>query len=246
MKPAVKFAVGQSVPRLEDQNLLRGRGRYADDVKPAGCAHAFVLRSPHANALLRTLSVDAARKMPGVLAVLTGTDVVADGLGPIPCLIPMQNIDGSARADTPRPILAVDQVRHVGDPIALVVANTLAQAKDAAEAIDCDFEILSSVTDLLAAAQSGAPQVWRHARDNQCFEWQQGDAAATDSAFANAAHVSRATIINNRVVVAPMEPRSAIAEFDRATDRSTLHTPSQGTHVLLDQLAGVVLKIPKS
>ncbi len=246
MKPAVKFAVGQSVPRLEDYNLLRGKGRYADDVKPADCAHAFVLRSPHANALLRTVSCDAAKKMPGVLAVLTGADVIADGLGPIPCLIPMQNIDGSARADTPRPILAGSQVRHVGDPIALVVAATLAQAKDAAEAIDCDFEVLPSATDLMAAAQATAAQVWSHAPNNQCFEWQQGDAAAVDAAFARATHVSRATIINNRVVVAPMEPRAAIAEYDSSNDRSTLHTPSQGTHVLRDQLAGVVLKIPKS
>lgn len=246
MKPAVKFAVGQSVPRLEDQDLLRGRGRYSDDVKPEACAHAFVLRSPHANARLVHIDTSAAAKMPGVLAVLTGANVQADELGPIPCLIPMQNIDGSNRADTPRPILAIDQVRHVGDPIALVVAATLVQAKDAAEAIDCEFDVLPAVTDLLAAAQAGAPQVWSHAPNNLCFEWQQGDASAVDAAFAQAHHVSRASIINNRVVVAPMEPRSAIAEYDLTDDRSTLHTPSQGTHVLLDQLAGVVLKIPKS
>ncbi len=246
MKPAVKFAVGQSVPRLEDQKLLRGSGRYADDVRPDACAHAFVLRSPHANARLLALSTSAAAKMPGVLAVLAGADVIADGLGPIPCLIPMQNIDGSNRAETPRPILALDQVRHVGDPIALVIAQTLAQARDAAEAIDCEFELLPSTTDLFASAQAGAPQVWSHAPNNLCFEWQQGDAAAVEAAFAKAHHISRASIINNRVVVAPMEPRAAIAEYDIATDRSTLHTPSQSTHVLLDQLAGVVLKIPKS
>ena len=241
----MKFAIGQSMPRVEDADLLRGRGRYSDDVAIDDCAHAFVLRSPHAHARIRSISSDAARAMPGVLAVLSGADVLADGLGPIPCLIPLKSSDGSDRSDTPRPILAIDKVRHVGDPVALIVARTLAQAKDAAEAVECDYEALPATVDAFAAAQPDAPQVWDHAQGNQCFDWANGDAAGVDAAMAKAAHITRATILNNRIVVASMEPRSAIAGFDLSNDRSTLYTPSQGAHILLDQLAGVVLKIPK-
>lgn len=241
----MKFAIGQSMPRVEDADLLRGRGRYSDDVSVADCAYAFVLRSPHAHARIRSLRADAARVMPGVLTVLSGADVAADGLGPIPCLIPMKNSDGSDRSDTPRPILAIDRVRHVGDPVALVVAQTLVQAKDAAEAIECDYEALPATVDAFEAAKIGAPQVWDHAKGNQCFDWASGDAAAVDAAMSAASHITRATILNNRVVVASMEPRSAIASFDAGNERSTLYTPSQGAHILLDQLAGMVLKIPK-
>src|SRR5512141_2475423 len=134
-----KFALGQSITRLEDAALVRVAGRYTDDFAPAGAAHAYVLRSPHAHARVAGIDTAAARKAPGVLAVLTGADAAADGLGDIPCLVPVTNIDGTPRADTPRPVLARERVRHVGDPVALVVAETLAQAKDAAELIAIDY-----------------------------------------------------------------------------------------------------------
>jgi carbon-monoxide dehydrogenase large subunit len=165
-----KFALGQSVTRIEDAALVRGGGRYTDDFELAGAAHAYVLRSPHAHASVVNIDTAAARKAPGVLAVLTGADAAADGLGDIPCMVPVTNIDGTPRADTPRPVLARGRVRHVGDPVALVVAETLAQAKDAAELIAIEYEPLPAVVDTRGATQAGAPRAWDHIAKNLCFD----------------------------------------------------------------------------
>ena len=241
-----KFASGQPVTRLEDQALLEGRGRYADDVRADRAAHMAVLRSPHAHARLPGIDTGAASRAPGVLTVLTGRDVASDGLGDIPCLMPLQNVDGSSRADTPRPLLALDRVRHVGDPVAIVVAESLALARDAAELIEVEYEPLAAVVDAQAATGPAAPRIWDHVSGNLCFDWEQGDRRATDRAFAAAAHVSRVRVVNNRLVANPMEPRAAIAEYDAASDRSTLTTPTQGPHLIHGQIADAILKIDKA
>jgi len=241
-----KFALGQSVTRIEDAALVQGAGRYSDDVYLAGAAHACVLRSPHAHATIVRIDTAVARKAPGVLAVLTGEDAAADGLGDIPCMVPVTNIDGTARADTPRPVLALARVRHVGDPVALVVAETLEQAKDASELIEVDYDPLPAVTGTRAAIQAGAPRAWDHIAGNLCFDIGAGtDKGAVEAAMARAAHVTRLELINNRVIANPIEPRAALAAYDAASGRSTLYTPSQGPHVIHGQIAEAVLKISK-
>ena len=239
-----KFALGQSVTRIEDAALVQGAGRYADDIELAGAAHACVLRSPHAHATILSINTAAARTAPGVLAVLTAEDAAADGLGDIPCLVPVTSSDGRPRADTPRPVLARQRVRHVGDPVALAVAETLAQAKDASELIAIEYEPLPAVVDARGAAQAGAPRVWDHIAGNLCFNVGAGtNKAAVDAAIARAAHVVRLELVNNRVIANPIEPRAALADFDAASGRSTLYTPSQGPHVIHGQLAETVLKL---
>ncbi|MCZ7566404.1 MAG: xanthine dehydrogenase family protein molybdopterin-binding subunit [Burkholderiales bacterium] len=240
-----KFSLGQSVTRFEDLTLVRGAGRYADDVPLAGALHAYALRSPHAHARIARIDAAAARKAPGVAAVLTGTEVAADGLGDIPCLIPVTNADGTPRGETPRPILAKDRVRHVGDPVALVVADTVAQAKDAAELVEVDYDPLPAAGDAYAAAQPGAPQVWPEVRNNVCFDVVSGDAQAVDAAFERAHRVVKLALVNNRVVANPLEPRAALADYDAASDRSTLYTPTQGPHVILGQLLDPILKLDR-
>ena len=238
-----KFALGQSVSRVEDLTLVRGAGRYADDVRLPNEAYAYVLRSPHAHAVIRRIDAAAARKAPGVLAVLTGAEVKADGLGEIPCMIPLNNADGTPRGETPRPLLAIDRVRHVGDPVALVVAESLARAKDAAEAIEVDYEPLPAVADTRTATTPGAALTWPEIKRNVCFDLELGDKRAVDAAFKRAQHVARLELVNNRVVANPLEPRVAVADYDAATDRSTLYTPTQGPHVILGQLVDPILKL---
>ncbi len=243
----MKFGVGQPVQRFEDLRLITGRGRYTDDVVLPNMAHAFVLRSPAGHATIKRIDTTAAKTMPGVLFIGTGDDIRADGLGDVPCSTPLVGRDGKPRHDTPRPVLAQGKVRHVGQPVAVVVAQTLAQARDAAEAIDVDYESLPAVTEAKDALTPGAPQLFDHIPDNVVFDWDNdaGDARATDAAFARAAHVVRLELINNRVVANSMEPRNAIAEYDPASGRSTLHTATQGPHFVRDTLADAVLKLPK-
>jgi carbon-monoxide dehydrogenase large subunit len=241
----VKFAIGQPIARLEDHRLLTGGGRYSDDLRADGMAFGYVLRSPYAHGDIRAIDADDARSMPGVITVLTAADAKADGLGDMPCLIPLQNRDGSERAETPRAILAGDRVRHIGEPVAFVVAETLAEARDAAEAIVVDYDERPAVTDTAHATDPGQPLVWDDVPDNVCFDWESGDKAGVEAAFAKADHVVRLELVNNRVVSNPMEPRAVLAEYDAESDRSTLYTPSQGVHFILPQLAEQVLKIGK-
>jgi carbon-monoxide dehydrogenase large subunit len=243
----VKFGLGQPVKRYEDLRLLTGKGRYTDDVVLPGMTAAYVLRSPVAHGVLRRVDATAARRMPGVLLVLTGEDVTADGLGDVPCVHPLTNRDGTPRRDTPRPVLAIGKVRHVGQPVALVVAETLAQARDAAEAIEVDYDTLPAVVDARAALEPGAPQLFDGIPGNLVFDWDndQCDTAATEAAFAKAARVTTLETVNNRVVANSMEPRNAIGDYDPASDRSTLYTSTQGPHLIRDPLADMVLKLPK-
>jgi carbon-monoxide dehydrogenase large subunit len=218
-----KFGVAQPVRRVEDPRLLRGQGRYVDDFNPAGVLHGVVVRSPYAAATLGAIDADAARAMPGVRAVYTGADLGPASIG---CVLPMKNRDGSPRHDPPRPVLAIGAVRHVGDPVAFVVAETVAAARDAAEAVLVEYDPLPAIVDLAAARDAGAPLVWADAPRNQCFDWAIGDAAATDALFAQAAHVTSLSVVNNRVVVASMEARAALAEWHG--DGLTLTTNTQG------------------
>ena len=217
-----KFALGQGLSRLEDGTLLRGAGRYADDFTLAGAAHAVIVRSPHAHARIRKISIG---KSPGVIAALTGKDAAADGLGELQCLIPVVNLDGSNRKETPRPVLAIDTVRHVGDPVAVVIAETLAQAKDAAEKVEVDYEALPAVTDV---------------REGEvAFDIGLGQSREkVEQALKTAAHVTRLELVNNRLVANPIEPRAALAEYTNG--KVTLITPSQGPHHIRGQVAGIV------
>ena len=243
----MKFAIGQPVRRHEDLRLITGQGRYTDDVTLPRAATAFVLRSPAAHAGIKRIDATAARRMPDVLFVATGEDVAADGLGDIACQTPLANRDGSPRHDTPRPLLALGKVRYVGQPVAFVVAETLSAARDAAEAIEVDYEPLPVVTDAQDAIAAGAPQLFDHIAGNLVFDWDNdmGDAKAAADAFAKAAHVVSLDLVNNRVVANSMEPRNAVADYDPATGRSTLYTATQGPHFVRDPLAEALLKIPK-
>jgi carbon-monoxide dehydrogenase large subunit len=241
-----KFGLSQSVRRVEDPRLLVGGGRYTDDIEIQGAVRGYVLRSPHAHAEVARVDTAAAKAMPGVLAVITGADLVAAGIGEVPCAIPLKNSDGSPRAETTRLPLATDRVRHVGDPVAFIVAETAAQARDAAEAVEVDYRILPSATDLATADEPGQPQLWSTAPNNTCFDWEAGDKAKTDALFAEAAHVTRLTVVNNRVVVASMEGRACAAEYDAASGRFTLHAGTQGSWLVKNLLASSVLKVDPS
>jgi len=243
----MKFAVGQPVRRFEDASLITGHGRYTDDIELSHAVYAHVLRSPVAHAEIRKVDAQAARAMPGVLLILTGDDVVAEGLGDVPCAAPLTNRDGSPRRDTPRPVLAVAKVRHVGEPVALVVAETLAHARDAAEAILVDYAELPAAVDVRAAMASDATPLFEHMPNNVVFDWDNdtSDFAATDAAFSRAAHVTTLEMVNNRVVVNSMEPRNAIGDYDVAAGRPVLYTATQGSHFVRDPLAENVLKLPK-
>jgi aerobic carbon-monoxide dehydrogenase large subunit len=243
----MKFGIGQPVRRYEDLRLITGQGRYTDDVVLPGTVHAFVLRSPVAHAFIKRIDPAAARRMPGVLFVATGADIEAESLGNVACAAPLNSRDGTPRHDTPRPILAIGKARHTGQPVALVVAENLAAARDAAEAIEVEYEQLPAVTEASDAITPGAPKLFDHIPGNTVFDWDNdlGDAKATDAAFARAARVVTLDLLNNRVVANSMEPRNAVADYDPATDRSTLYTATQGVHFVRDPLAEAILKIPK-
>src|ERR1043165_3825196 len=243
----MKFGVGQPVRRFEDQTLITGKGRYTDDIHLENTTYAYVTRARVAHANIRKIDASAAKGMPGVLLVLTGEDVKADGLGDVRCHAPLNNKDGSPRHDTPRPALAIGKVPHLGQPVALVVAETLAQAQDAAEAIEIDYEELPAVTDARAAIENGEPQLFDGIPNNIVFDWDNdtSDFATTDAAFAKAAHVTTLEMVNNRVVANSMEPRNAIGDWDAATARPVLYTGTQGSHFVRDPLAENVLKLPK-
>jgi carbon-monoxide dehydrogenase large subunit len=234
--------LSQSVRRVEDPRLLTGRGRYTDDIGMPGQAHGVVLRSPHAHARILSIDTSGALAVPGVLAVLTGADLEAEGIGHVPCMIPLKSRDGTPRADTPHPALAVGTVRYVGDPVAFIVAETPQAGRDGAEAIMVDYDVLPASTDLATAHEPGAAPVWEGSGSNICFDWEVGDREKTDAAFARASHVTRLTVVNNRVVVASMEARAAVAGWEG--DRLTLHTNTQGSWSVRDMLAKAVLKVP--
>jgi carbon-monoxide dehydrogenase large subunit len=241
-----KFGVGQSARRLEDPHLVQGLGRYSDDVSLPRQVHGVVVRSPHAHARLRSVDVKKALAAPGVLAVLTGADLAADGIGDLPTDKNRKRRDGSPAFPTPRRALARGRARHVGDPVAFVVAETAAQAADAAERVHVDYDPLPAVALTAEATRSGAPAVWDEATDNVAFVWEAGKRDAVAAAFARAAHVTKLDFVVTRVAPAPLEPRGAVGEFDRRTGRYTLHTGIQAPHGLRTLLAEQVLQVPHS
>ena len=234
-----KFGVAQPVRRVEDPRLLKGAGRYTDDIVLPGMLHGVVVRSPHAAARIVSIDSSAARTSPGVHAVYTGADLQADKLGPLPCAAPVENRDGTPMQDPPHPTLAYEAVHHVGDPVAFVVADTIEAARDAAELVAVDYDLLTSITDLSVATEPGAALVWPDVKNNISFDWAIGDKAATDAQFALATHVTRLTIVNNRIVVSSMEARACVADFDAATDRWVLYANTQGGWLVKDLLAAV-------
>jgi carbon-monoxide dehydrogenase large subunit len=239
-----KFGMGQAVRRTEDLRLLTGKGRYTDDISLPRQAYGYVLRSPHAHARIAALDVQAARRAPGVLAVLTAAELAADRLGTLLCPIPLDTRNGKPMVKPTRPLLQGDFVRYVGDPVAFIVAEALQQARDAAELVEVQYETLPATVSTAGAVEKGAPRVWKEAPGNLCFDWEIGDSKATEAAFAKAKRVIRLDLVNNRVVPSSMETRGALADYDAEADRLTLYTSSQGSHGLRDAFAGEVLNIP--
>ena len=233
-----KFGIGQPVLRTEDPQLVRGEGRFTDDVGVAGQAYAVMVRSRNAHGIIRSIEVTAARALPGVLGVYTGADLAAAGYGTFKCIVPFNNRDGSAMHKPPRPALPTDKVRFVGDPVACVVAETLLQAKDAAEAVEVDIDPLPAVTNPEEAAQPGAPLLYDDVPHNIALDYHYGDGALVAEAFGSAAHVTRLKLINNRVVVNAMEPRAAVAQYENG--RFTLYSPSQGVMGMRGMVAQVM------
>jgi aerobic carbon-monoxide dehydrogenase large subunit len=239
----MKFGIGQPVPRSEDPMLVRGEGCYTDDVKLAGEAYAVMVRSRVPHGVIKSIDTSAARKMPGVLGAYTGADLA--GYGTLKCIVPFKNRDGTPMKQPPRPALPTDKVRFVGDPIAFVVAETLLQAKDAAEAVEVEIESLPAVIRPEDAARPGAPLIHDEAPGNVALDYHYGDTEQVAATFAKAAHVTRLELVNSRVVVNAMEPRAAIGVYDAASERFTLHAPSQGVFGLRGQMADILKVEPK-
>jgi carbon-monoxide dehydrogenase large subunit len=231
--------IGRSVRRLEDSRFLVGRGRYVDDIDVPTCLHGYVLRSPHAHALIRRIDVLPAASLAGVRGVYTAADLAADGLGPLPCMAAVKPL-----IVPPRPALALGRVRHVGDPVAFVVADSAEIAHEAAELVEIEYEPLSAVVDGTAALAPGAPAIWDVAPGNLAFHLRKGDAEVVAQAMKCAAHVVEIEVMNNRVVVAPIEPRAGIARYDAATGTMDLELTGQGLHGIRRQLAEFVFKLP--
>ena len=223
-----KFGVGQPVRRKEDDTLVRGKGTYTDDINLPGQAYAWIVRSSHAHGVIKGIDAEAARAMPGVLGVWTGKELAAAGYNPFTCGLPMKSRDGSPLLQTNRLPLMTDKVRFVGDPVAFVVAETLAQAREAGEAVAVDIAPLPSVTSADDAVKPGAPQLYDSIPNNVALDYHSGDDAALDAAFAKAAHVTRLDIVNTRLAVVAMEPRAALASYDKKTQRFTIEVPTQG------------------
>ena len=239
-----KFGIGQAVKRTEDQRLLTGTGRYVGDVNLPGQAHAHVLRSPEAHADIVRIDASAARKMPGVVAVLTGDDFAADGVPDMPCLLSVNSKDGKPNLVPSYPAVAKGRVRHVGQPVALVVAETLAQARDAAEAVEVEYRSLPAVTEGPDALAKGAPQLHDNVPGNLCFHWHDGDAAKVDAAFSGAARTVKLTLVNNRIVANSMETRGCVASWDKAQGSLFVHTTCQGSHHFKRVLGDMMFKLP--
>ena len=236
--------VGQAVKRREDFRFLRGEGRYVDDIHRAGELSAAFVRSPHAHATIKTINSDAARAAPGVVGVFTAADIEKDNWGSIPCGWIVTDRNGEPHKAAPHYPMTRDKARYVGDQVAVVVAETNAQARDAAELVVVDYEVLDAVIDLNTAM--GSAQIHDEAPENLCYDWELGDRAQMDAAFAKAHHVAKLELVNNRLVPSPMEPRAALAEYDKGTDSYTLWSTSQNPHMLRWMLSGNVTDIPET
>jgi carbon-monoxide dehydrogenase large subunit len=235
--------IGQAVRRKEDHRFLTGGGQYTDDVTLPRQTYAYFLRSPHAHAKIRGIDTTAAKKAPGVVAIFTGGDMT--GVNGLPCGWLITGTDGKPMNEPPHPVLAQGKARYVGDPVALVIAESLAQAKDAAEQIDVDYEMLPAVVNCVEALKPGAPQLHEQAAGNKCYTWALGDKAACDAAFGKAAHVTKLDIVNNRLVPNAIEPRAAVASYSKADDSFMLYVANQNPHVERLLMTAFVLGLPE-
>src|SRR5689334_3428292 len=238
----MKFGVGQSVKRTEDIRFVTGQGQYTDDLHFPNETFACFHRTSQSHARITGIDVADAKRAPGVIAVLTFADVEAFGANPMPLMAPVPSRDGSSTKTSPKPLLAKDKVTFTGEAIAMVVAETYAQAKDAAELVQVEYDVLDA-SGTLASAPNGA-QIWDGAANNLTFDWAEGDEAATKAAFAKAAHVISLDVVQNRVSAMPMETRNAIGVYDAAKDHHTLYVTSQGAGNIRGALAQAILNLP--
>ena len=238
-----KFGIGQPATRIEDNRFLSGKGSYVEDINIKGQTYAAFVRSPHAHATISSINISEANSLPGVLGIFTVEDLKADGIGNLPCAAPAMNKDGTPCVMPPRPALAEGRVRHVGDAVAVVVAETREQALDAAEQVWVEYELLAAVVETDKAMNAGSNLVWKEAQENQCFDWEAGEAEATEQAFSAAKHIAELDLINNRVVPTSMETRGAIASIETETGRLTLHVSCQGVHVMRRLLATQIFNV---
>ncbi len=237
--------IGEAVLRKEDYRFLTGGGQYTDDIRLDGQLSAVFVRSPHGHAVIRSIDTSAAASAPGVVGVFTGADVAADKIGGLPCGWLITSTDGTPMKEPPHPILAQGKVRYVGDHVAMVVAQTLEQARNAAEMVEVDYEVLPTVTQVADAAAGKGVALHEAAPDNHCYKWALGDKAAVDAAFAKAAHVTRLDLVNNRLVPNAIEPRSAIGSYNRASDEYTLYVANQNPHVERLLMTAFVMGLPE-
>jgi carbon-monoxide dehydrogenase large subunit len=237
--------IGESLRRKEDYRFLTGAGQYTDDIVLANMAQCYFVRSPHAHAKIRSIDKTAALAAPGVIGILDGQDVAADKINGLPCGWLITSTNGEPMKEPPHPILAFEKVRYVGDHVAMVVAETYEQARDAAELVVVDYEPLAAVVDVRDAQAPGAPVIHDIATNNQCYKWAIGDKAAVDQTFANAAHVTQIDLVNNRLAPNPMEPRAAIGHYNRAGDDYTLYVSNQNPHVERLLLTAFVMGLPE-
>jgi carbon-monoxide dehydrogenase large subunit len=239
-----EFHIGQPVRRVEDRRFLTGQGAYVGDADAKGILHAVFLRSPHPHADIVAVDTNAAAAVPGVHAVLVASDVENDGLGTIPCASRVTNRNGAPCPVPPRPLLATDRVRFVGEAIAMVVADSQQIARDASELIEVVYRTLPFNVDTARASAPDVPRLWPEVPENVCVDWEIGDRDAVEAAFQRAAHVTDIDLVNNRVVVASMEPRGAIGSYDPVDGKLTLHSTGQFVHLLRRQLAEAVFRVP--
>ena len=237
--------IGESLRRKEDYCFLTGAGQYTDDIVLANMAQCYFVRSPHAHAKIRSIDKSAALAAPGVIGILDGQDVAADKINGLPCGWLITSTNGEPMKEPPHPILAFEKVRYVGDHVAMVVAETYEQARNAAELVVVDYEPLAAVVDVRDAQAPGAPVIHDIASNNQCYKWAIGDKATVDATFANAAHVTKLDLVNNRLAPNPMEPRAAIGHYNRAGDDYTLYVSNQNPHVERLLLTAFVMGLPE-
>ncbi len=235
--------IGESLRRKEDYRFLTGAGQYTDDVQMANMTHAYFVRSPHAHAHIKSIDIKAALAAPGVIGIFDGKDVAGDSINGLPCGWLITDTSGQPMKEPAHPILAQGKVRYVGDHVAMVVAETLEQARNAAELVHVEYDVLPAVVDVRYAAKATA--LHEVAPDNHCYKWAIGDKAQVDAAFAKAAHITKLDLINNRLVPNPMEPRAAIGSFSRANDEYTLYVSNQNPHVERLLMTAFVLGLPE-
>ncbi|HET7038417.1 MAG TPA: xanthine dehydrogenase family protein molybdopterin-binding subunit, partial [Gemmatimonadales bacterium] len=237
--------IGASVRRKEDRRFITGAGTYTDDIVRPGQTWAAFVRSPHAHARIKAVKADAARKAPGVVVVLTGADLAADKVGNLPAGWLIHGKDGTPMAEPPHPALPADKARYAGDPVAMVIAETRDQAREAAALVEVEWQELPAAVTVTQAVQPGAPLVHERVKANTSYDWHLGDKAATDAAFSKAARVVSLDLVNNRLIPNAIEPRSAIGEYERATGDLTLYTSSQNPHLIRLLLAAFTLGVPE-